>query len=168
MAYGTGRVFERGGHLWVSYFTGQRIPRACMRQAWHSEDDAGRGEECLKRRRDALTTENGGGPQFETPAMRRLTIHDLLESHKAKYKANGKDSPQNLSNLKRADDDLGHLPVSAATAKHFREYRETRSKDATASVNRVLQMVRAACSLGAKARRDYARPFHRNFEREGE
>jgi integrase len=151
MAYGTGRVFERGGHLWVSYcYKGKEYrERACDKRGIPT-DDAEEAEKCLKRRRDAMTTENGGGPQFETPAMRRLTIHDLLESLKAKYKANGQDSPQNLSHLKRADNDVGQLLACSVTAKHFRDYRETRPKDATASVNRVLQVVRAAFRLAQK------------------
>jgi integrase len=46
--------------------------------------------------------------------------------------------------------DLGQLLACSATARHFREYRETRPKDATASVNRVLQMVRAAFRVAQK------------------
>ena len=84
--------------------------------------------------------------------MRRLTIHDLLENLKVKYQASGQDSPQNLSVLKRADDDLGHKVACAATAKTFSDYRATRPDDARATVNRVLQMVRAAFRLAHKHR----------------
>jgi hypothetical protein len=118
MAYGTERVFERGGHLWVSYcYRGKEYRERASDKRGNPTDDAGEAEKFLKRRRDAMTTENGGGPQFETLAMRRLTIHDLLESLKAKYKANAQDSPQNLSHLKRADTDLAWIIHDFASEK---------------------------------------------------
>jgi integrase len=91
--------------------------------------------------------------------MRRLTVHDLLESLKAKYQANGQDSAQNLSHLKRADDDLGHLLACSATAKHFRDYCDTRPDDARATVNRTLQIVRAAFRLALKRGEIARMPF---------
>ena len=149
--YGQGRVFARGGNLWISYcYRGKECRERALDKKGNPTNDREEAEKCLERQRNAIITENGGGPQFETPAMRKLTVHDLLESLKAKYKANGQDSPQNLSNLKRADDDLGHLLASSTTSKHFRDYRDTRPHDAVASVNRVLQMVRAAFRLAAK------------------
>lgn len=80
------------------------------------------------------------------------TIHNLTERLKGKYEETGKASPQNLSHLRRADRDLGHLVACAATPKRFREYRQQRREagDAAASINRTLQMVRAAYRLAVK------------------
>jgi integrase len=151
MGYGEGRVFERRGNLWVSYcYRGKEYrERACDERGKPTNDQT-KAVKYLKRRRDAIATENGGGPQFETSTMRRLTIHDLLEDLKAKYQANGQDSAQNLCVLKRADADLGHLLACGATAKHFRDYRASRPDATTATVNRILQAVRAAYRLALK------------------
>lgn len=148
---GEGRVFQRGSTLWVAFcYRGKEYRERALDRKGQPTSDPGEAGKYLKRRRDAITTERGGGPQFETPAMRRLTIHDLLESLKAKYQASGQDSPQNLSHLKRADDDLGDKLACSVTAKTFRDYRDTRSKDAVASINRALQMARAAFRLALK------------------
>jgi len=93
-----------------------------------------------------------GARTFTTPKASRLTIPDFLEALKADFQLRGKDSRQNLSHLKRAEDDFGSSLAVALTSEKIDAYKKERlaNGDRPASINRLLQLIRQAYGLAVK------------------
>jgi integrase len=151
--HGDGRIFQRGAWFWCAYMQGGKERRErCRDKTGANTSDRAVAEKFLRGRIKELHAAELGGPQFVTTQMRKLTVADLLAGLKDKYATHGQLSAQNVSHLKRAVSDLGHLSATAATSKDFAAYRERRLADGAkpASINRVLQMTRAAYGLAVK------------------
>jgi len=95
---GDGRIFLRGSTWWCCYY----LRGEQFRESAHTSDEK-EARKFLRGRLKEVHGDEVGGPAFTTPAARRLTIHDLLETLKTQFELDGQASPQNLSHLKRGD-----------------------------------------------------------------
>ncbi len=59
---------------------------------------------------------------FITQRDRRRTIADLMDALKTDFQLRGKDSLQNLSNIKRVKRDFGHIRTVGLTAEAVTDY----------------------------------------------
>ena len=153
---GDGTIYQRGGVYWICYY----LRGEQFRESAHTGDDKEARKFLRKRMREVGCDLEGARP-FQTPKANKLTVHDLLEALRADYVLRGKDSGQNLSHLKRADDDFGNHLAVALTSKQVDAYAEERlaNGDKPASINRPLQLLRQAYGLAVKAG-DLARAPH--------
>jgi integrase len=144
---GDGRIFLRGTTYWASYYLRGKEFREST-----GETEPDRAAKFLRNRLKEVHADDIGATTFITPQQRRLTVHDLLETLKAKFEMNGQDSAQNLSHLKKADEDFGHYLAMGLTPEHVDKYKTDRlgKHDKPATINRPLQMVRQAYRLAAK------------------
>ncbi|HXP69653.1 MAG TPA: site-specific integrase [Candidatus Dormibacteraeota bacterium] len=153
---GDGRIYLRGNVFWIAYYLrGEKF-----RESAQTTDEKEAVKFLRKRMREVGCDIEGARP-FTTPKAGKATVHELLEGLKADYKLRDKDSGQNFSHLKRADDDFGkHLAVKLTT-QQIRDYMNKRRTDgdAKASINRPLQLLRQAYSLAVKSG-DLARAPH--------
>ena len=145
MARGDGSLFKQRNSdvFWCCYYLrGKRF-----RQSTHETDEA-KARKVLENKIMHVHADKIGARTLVTPKTARLTVHDLLERLKTKYELHvpRQDSPQNLSHLKRADADFGDRLAIGLDADAFDEYKKRRraAGDALASIQRILQMLRAA------------------------
>src|SRR5262245_5069580 len=104
MAHGDGRIFPRRAWFWIAYcVNGDEQREAAKGKDGQNTADRETAEKFLRARIKQLHASQVTGQTFETAAMRKLTVSDLLASLKTKYETNGQASAQNLSHLKRAD-----------------------------------------------------------------
>ena len=84
--------------------------------------------------------------EFVSTHDRKRYVSDLLDALKVNFEIREKDSPQNLSNIKRARADFGHFRALKLTKEQIEIYKAKRLKDgsAKASINRVLQLLKQA------------------------
>src|SRR5258708_360578 len=113
---GDGRIYQRGNVFWICYYLrGEKFREPARDKDGSGIRDARAAEKVLANRIKEVHADKIGARVFETPAARRLTIHDLLDTLKAQFEINGQASPQNLSHLRRADADFGHYLALALT-----------------------------------------------------
>ena len=147
MARGDGRVFLRGATYWCAYYLrGVKFRESC------NTSDENQANKFLRARLKEVHADEIGARGFETPAARRLTVHDLLDALKAEFELNGQDSPQNLSHLKRAVEDFGLCLAIGLSVDKITKYKKERQDkgDRPASINRPLQMIRQAYTLAIR------------------
>jgi integrase len=156
---GDGRIYLRGSVYWACYY---------LRGVQHRESTGGtnpkEAEKFLRARLKEVHADEIGARPFVTPQARRLTVHDLLEAVKAKFELNGQASPQNLSHLKRADEDFGNYLAVGLTSEIIDGYKKKRLADGDkpASINRPLQLIRQAYLIAVR-RGDLVRAPHIEF-----
>jgi len=144
---GNGRIFQRGKIFWIAYYLRGKEFRESTQSA-----DPKAAEKILKARLREVGADMIGARTFTTPKASRLTIHDLLEVLKADFQLRGKDSRQNLSHLKRADNDFESCLAVGLTSEKIDAYKKERlaNGDRPASINRPLQLIRQAYGLAVK------------------
>ncbi len=81
-------------------------------------------EKILKARLRELGGDVVGARTFTTPKASRLTTHDLLEALRADLQLRGKDSRQNLSHLKRADNDFSSCLAVGLNSEKIDAYKK--------------------------------------------
>jgi hypothetical protein len=129
---GNGRVFLRGETWWIAYcLRGKEYRQSAKTQ------DPKVAEKFLRGRLKEVHADEIGARPFTTPKATRLTLHDLLEALRADYVLRGKNSVQNLSHLKRADQDFGEYRAMALTAEEIDSYVEKRLAAMPAQVSTV-------------------------------
>jgi len=86
---------------------------------------------------------------FLTQRDRKRTVHELMEGLRADFERRGKASPQNLSNIRRVQEDFGAWRALALDAKDVDEYIENRlaSGSQPSSINRNTQLLKQAYTL---------------------
>src|SRR5258707_1174416 len=97
---GQGKVYLRGETWWIRYYCKGIEHRESAKT---SDERAAR--RILKDRQDDLAADRKGFAKFSTPAMKKITIHDLLTALKSDFQQRGKGSAQNLCGIARADTD---------------------------------------------------------------
>lgn len=155
---GDGRIFARKGSsvLWCAYYVrGKEIREST------GETDQKKAQKYLDGRIKHVHADQVGAKPFVGPKAEKLTVGDLLDALESKYKVQGQDSPQNLSTIKRAREDFGTRRAVALTAADIRKYRDDRRESgaAPATINRVLQAVRAAFNLAVKENTLATKPY---------
>ncbi len=167
MARCDGRVFTRGNAPWIAYMhNGKEVrERACDPKTGSPTFDLAIAGKFLKARRDAITTERGGGPVFVTPKASKITVRELVDALEADYKLRAKDSPQNLSQLKRCKEDFGEFRAVGLTSEQIDRYIEDRLAKgaAKASINRTTQLVAQAFKFAIRRKRLTAAPHVRKL-----
>jgi integrase len=147
MARGDGRIYPRGTTFWCEYYVrGEKF-----RESTKTDDE----KKAAKFLRDIVKQKHAdelGALTFIKPKMRRLTVHGLLEALKTDFEIRGRNSPQNLSHLRRADKDFGHYLALGLKPEQIDEYKKERLEhgDRPASINRPLQLMIQAYNLATK------------------
>jgi integrase len=138
--YGTGSKYLRGTTWWIAFYVDGKIQRESTKTA-----DEGKAEKILRGRlKEVHAHELDFSKPFLAQRDRKKTIADLLDALKADFKIRGIDSPQNLSNIKRAREDFGSFRALCLSSDDIDGYVTERLNDgsAKASINRVLQLVK--------------------------
>jgi integrase len=142
---GQGRTFQRGQVFWIAYCVDGKEYRESA-----GTDDPKKAERILKARLNERGAAIRGSEVFTTPAMKRVTIHELLEN--VKHEAGQTVSAQRLSTIKQADEAFGHFRAMALTSQHVKDYidRMLAEHYAHASVNRITGIVRYGFTLAVR------------------
>jgi integrase len=119
------------------------------------QTDEQEARKCLRlRMKEVHATEIGKGA-FITPKMRKLTIRELCVPLRTYFENNRMASPQNLSYLRRVEQDFGDFRAVDLTMDDLETYKQKQRADgyADATVNRVLEMLRRAYNRAVSAKR---------------
>jgi len=161
---GNGNVYLRGNTYWMVYWLrGERF-----RESTETSDEQ-QARKMLRNKMKLIHADQVGARVFQTPKSDKLTIHGLLEALKADYVLRGKDSGQNLSHLKRADEDFGSLLAVALTPERVDSYVQDRiaAKNRPAAINRTLQFIRQSFTLAIRHNRIVRAPYIRRLSEKG-
>jgi integrase len=161
---GQGRIYLRGNLYWICYYLrGEQFRESA------GTSDAKQAQKMLNNRLREIGADLLGARAFTTPKASKLTCHDLLDALKADYALRGKDSGQNLSHLKRADDDFGTYVAATLTAEKIDAYAQARlaKGDKPASINRATQLLRQSFTLAIQRNHLSRAPFVRRLSEAG-
>jgi integrase len=157
---GDGRIFLRGSKLWCAF----SVAGVEHRESTNTNDPI-KAEKYLRARlKHVHAHELDPIKPFITQRDRKRDIHELLDALNSDFVLRGKDSPQNLSNIKRAKADFGHIRALQLTPEAVDEYIVARLAEgsAPASINRVLQLVKQSYKLA-----DFPAPRIRRLSEKG-
>jgi hypothetical protein len=118
---GQGRLFKRGDIFWMAYYLNDTEHRESTKRT-----DPKEAEKVLSDRLDERGAAKIGARNFVTAKAKRVTVRQLCEALRKKYELNGKDSPQNLSHLRRVEEDFGDYLALGLTSEVIDEYIEQR------------------------------------------
>jgi integrase len=143
--HGQGRIFKRGDIWWMAFYLNGKEHRESTECT--DEKEAGK---VLSDRLDERGAAKIGARNFVTQKARRITVRQLCEALRKKYELNGKDSPQNLSHLKRVETDFGDYRALDLASEVIDEYIERRKAEgnAKATINRTTGMLLQAYRHG--------------------
>lgn len=177
---GKGRVFERKGSsvLWCAYYIRGEEIRESTRTA-----DPEKAAKFLKHRLREVENDEDGTKAFVGPRAERIKVScgvvdetkreadcDCLCCALARdYKLRGKDSPQNVSNIKRVRQDFALRRATNLRAEQIDRYIEQRVSEgaAPATVNRVTQLLGQGFNLAIQQRRLVSAPYIRHLSEAG-
>jgi hypothetical protein len=151
-----GRTFQRGKTQWIAYYLDGKE----FRESAESEDPKD-AEKLLKTRLKEVGADQLGLATFTTPQVKKLTIHDLLESLKADFELRKILSDQNKSGIKFADDNFGHVKAAAFNPAHVDAYIKQQLADnyANATINRVTGFVEQSFALAVREGKFHKVPY---------
>jgi integrase len=161
---GQGRIFLRGNIYWASYYLRGKEYRESTGKGTEKE-----AEKFLQARLREVGADLIGSRTFTTPKACRLSVQELAEALKADLILRGKDSAQNLSVLKRVENDFGHFRAVALTAEQVDRYIENRiaGGDAPATVNRTTQLLGQCFQLAIRRGHLSRAPYIRKLSEAG-
>jgi len=162
---GDGRIFPRGSKLWCGFY----VDGVEHRESTKTNDPI-KAEKYLRARlKEVHAHELEPSKPFITQRDRKRTIDDLLDHLKADFVLRRKDSAQNLSNIRRAKSDFGHIRALQLTTEEVDEYIVTRlaQGSARASINRALQLVKQSYNLAELPPPRIRRLSEKGNERQG-
>jgi integrase len=165
---GDGRLLLRGRIFWISYMLNGKE----QRESSHSSDPKV-AEDLLKLRNKERGAHDIGARKMPTTKARRTTINDLAEMVRKGYILDGKLSNQNESHLKKMQAYFGKFAASKLTRAEIDRYIEAQRAEgfADATINRVLEMLRACYGVAIKdgllAEKPYIRQLTEDNVREG-
>ncbi len=136
--------FFRGNIAWIGYY----LRGKQFRESADTTDEK-QAKKFLAKRMREVGCDLEGVRTFVTPQNARLTITDLVAALRAKLKLDGQLSPQNTSELKKLDADLGYFRAAQLTAEKIDAYKQEKlaEKYAPATVNRTLVFLLRCYSL---------------------
>ena len=177
---GEGRIFQRKGStlLWCAYYLRGKEYREST-----GESDPEQAARFLKRRLKEVGADEIGAKPFVGPQQERVKIScGIIAEEQRKpdcgclccalerdFKLREKDSPQNLSNIKRVRLDFAGRRAASLTAEQVDKYIEERLAEgyAPASVNRITQTLAQAFSLAVERKRLSQLPMIRHLSEKG-
>ena len=177
---GAGRIFARKGStlLWCAYYLRGKEYREST-----GESDPDKAEKFLKRRLKEVGADEIGAKPFVGPQQERIKIScGIIAGEQRKpdcdclccalerdFKLREKDSPQNLSNVRRVRLDFARQRAASLLPEQVDKYIEERLAEgyAPASVNRITQTLAQAFSLAVERKRLSQRPMIRHLSEKG-
>jgi integrase len=152
-----GRTFQRGKTQWIAYYLDGKE----FRESAESEEPKD-AEKLLKKRLKEIGADQLGVLKFTTPQIKKLTIHDLLESLKADFELRKILGDQNRSGIKLADEAFGKIKAVAFGSKQVKAYIKTQSAAGykNATINRVTGFVEQAFALAVTEDRWFTKIPH--------
>jgi integrase len=161
---GEGRIFTRGGRLWVSYYAPKegrsvehREPALVVDRADAPPRPAKTEAEArrvLKLRLREVAVHKAGVRPFQGPAQERVPFEDLLKAVERDYEVRELHSLGSLrSHLVHVRAYFGNDKALAVTTDRLRDYIVDRQREgvAPASIQRQLEAIRRAFKLAAEA-----------------
>lgn len=149
--YGDGYVYRRGNRFWISYYADRDGRSKEIREgSWPTEVEA---EKALKARAFAVQADRRGMARFETQAVRRMTLADIMEDWIKDGEARELKSIRTLRIHKATIcRHLGHVRLTAITGKHVGRYVATRkeAKASAATIDRELETLRGGIRLARR------------------
>jgi integrase len=149
---GDGRIFERGGRWWIAYYAPREGRRVEHREpAGRTETEARR---LLRHRQRELAVHTAGFRLFQGPQHERVTLEELLQALEKDLEIRGRRSlPQAKSHLKHVRGFFAETRALAVTPDRLRDYVRARQRAgaAPATINRQLELIRRAFTLGVEA-----------------
>ncbi len=142
---GKGRIFRRGGRWWIAYYGPVRGRTDQIREA--GGDTREEAERALARRLTEVRLHREGARQFAGPAAGKLTVRKVVDSYLEDAEVRGLRSLRTMTaHSKHLIHEIGAtratLLSSETTARYIRERK--RQKAAAATINRELELLRAA------------------------
>lgn len=165
---GQGRIFQlmkhgqpRSPFWWISYYHNGKEVREVAKhirkgtKLLATEENRSEAEKFLKKRLDAITTEQGGGPVFVGPAAERITIDDLLDALMADYEKRHKWNERVASTVKMLREHFGSWRAVAVTSEAVDKFQVELQQDGykDASINRFCQLLGQAFKLAIAKKR---------------
>src|SRR5437870_4047838 len=162
---GDGRIFPRGNILWCGF----SVDGVEHRESTKTNEPIKAARYLRARLKEVHAHELEPSKPFITQRDRRRTLDELLDYLKADFILRRKDSAQNLSNIKRAKSDFGHIRALQLTTQEVDEYSTARlaQGSARASINRVLQLVKQSYKLAELPPPRIRRLSEKGNERQG-
>jgi integrase len=142
---GDGRIYKRSETWWVGFYVDGREQRQSAKTT-----DEGKARKYLRARlKEVHAHELDASRPFLTQQIRKKTIADLMDALKTDFELRGKDSLQNLSNIKRVKRDFGHIRAVGLTAEGVTDYvrDQLAAGYKKATVNRLTATLRQGYSL---------------------
>jgi hypothetical protein len=164
----------RGNIYWACY----SLRDVQHRESTESTDEKTAGK-FLKARLREVGADLLGARVFTTPKASKITIAELCEALKADFKLRGKASAQNLSHVRRVENDFGTYRATALTPEQIDKYIEGRlaakqgpkgeriAGDGPASVNRALQLLGQCFVLAVRRGTLNRAPYIRHLSEAG-
>jgi integrase len=161
---GDGRIFLRGKVYWTAYSL-----RGTEYRESTGESDPGRAAKFLRNKLKQVHADEIGARVFTTPKACKLTVAELLSALKSDFELRSKDSPQNLSVLKRVDADFGNTLAVSLTSEKIDTYVQGRiaQGDAPATINRCSQILGQAYQLAIRRGTLNRAPYIRHLSEAG-
>jgi integrase len=161
---GNGRVYQRGTVYWIGY----SLRGKPFRESARTEDRKA-AERFLRHRMKEVGADLLGVRTFVTPQASRLTIHELLEALRSDFELRQIASPQNLCTIRKADAGFGTIRATDLTAEEVDAYIQRRQAEgaASASINRITQVVKQAYGLAIEREHLSRMPSIRHLSEKG-
>jgi integrase len=142
---GDGRIFPRGSKLWCGFY----VDGVEHRESTKTNDPI-KAEKYLRGRlKEVHAHELDLTKPFITQRDRKRTISDLMDALKTNFELREKDSPQNLSNIRRVKKDFGNVRATNLTVEAIADYvRDQLAVGyAKATINRWTETLRQGYAL---------------------
>ncbi len=149
---GSGRVFQRGGQFWISYYAPKDGKSVEHREPGGATEKDARKK--LKSRLEEIIVARRGGQRFQGPRQERITVDELLQNLEQDYTIHGRKSlPQLRSHLRHIRNFFAMDRALAVTAERLRDYIASRQAEQAqaATINRELEGLRRAFALAVEA-----------------
>jgi hypothetical protein len=114
---GDGRTFLRGSRLWCGF----SVDGVEHRESTKTNDPI-KAEKYLRMRLKEVHAHQFSRTKFISQRDHRRTIADLMDALKTNFELREKDSPQNLSNIRRVKKDFSIVRATNLTAEAIADY----------------------------------------------
>jgi integrase len=145
---GDGRIFQRGGKFWISYYAPENGKSVEHREPGGKTEAEAR--KLLRQRLREVAVHKSGLRPFQGPKQERTTVDELLQSLEREYEVHSrKGLPQLRSHLKHIRAFFAWDRALAVTPDRLRDYIASRQAEdaAPATINRELDGLHTAFNL---------------------
>jgi integrase len=149
--YGDGRVYLRGRRYWIAYYAPVRGRNEQVREPGGATEAEAR--KLLARRLADVRLHREGRSQYAGPAAAKMTVKRVVEAYLDDAETRGLRSLRaSSSHAKAVIEEIGSTRLTLLSSDTVSRYIKTRRKKgrAVATINRELEILRAACALAKK------------------